>query len=543
MKRKFELPRKPQLNYKDMSQAELVAHCERQEEAIAELSQNMNRLMEMIRLNSQRKYGSSGDSVPCPEGMEQLYLFNEAETTALPGAPEPTFDEATVKTPRKPKQKGKRNQDFRDLKVTVIEHELPVDLQVCPVCASSLHDMKVEITRTLKLVPAHFEVEEHRRHVYTCRACEKTQGEGDKIPFVRANMPNLPIPGSFATPELIAGIINSKYTNALPLARIEREFDRMDSVRISRQNMSNWILHCSEEYFSRIYTHMRSTLLSKDVLHGDETWTKVVQQDGRESTKKCYIWVYCSGAHAEPIVYYEFHENRAAESAKEFLKDYKGFLHTDGYEVYHRLDPGITVVGCLAHIKRKFTDAIKALSPEEQKKTICFKGQEYCDYLFHVEKKYKDADPAERHKKRLDLLKPVMDAFLLWLQQTKPLTVPKSQAYEAVNYALNQWPYFKNILLDGRLELTNNLVERSIRPFTIGRKNWVTMKTDRGAHGSSMVYSIVQTALANDLKVYEYLVYLLKQMPNTDFNQSPELIGKFVPWSKELPANCYKTKE
>jgi len=329
--------------------------------------------------------------------------------------------------------------------------------------------MKVEVTKTLKLVPAHFEVEEHRRHVYTCRACEKAQGEGDKIPFVRADMPNLPIPGSFATPELISGIINSKYTNAMPLARIEREFDRMDSVRISRQNMSNWILQCSEEYFSRIYTHMRNTLLSKDVLHADETWTKVVQQDGRESKKKCYMWVYCSGEHDEPIVYYEFHESRASESAKEFLKDYAGYLHSDGYEVYHSLGPKITVVGCLAHIKRKFTDAIKALSPEEQKKTTCFKGQEYCDCLFHIEKKYKDVSPEERYSKRLTLLKPVMDAFLTWLNETKPLTVPKSHAYEAVNYALNQWPYFENVLLDGRLELTNNLVERSIRPFTIGR--------------------------------------------------------------------------
>jgi transposase len=537
------LPEKPQLNYKEMSQAELAARCERQDKAIAELTQNVNRLIEMIRLNTQRKFGTSGDSVAYPEGLEQLNFFNEAEATACQGEPEPTFEEATAKTPRKPKQKGKREQDFRDLTVTVIEHELPAEQQVCPVCVSPLHDMKVEVTRTLKLVPAHFEVEEHRRHVYTCRACEKTQGEGDKIPFVRADMPNLPIPGSFATPELIAGIINSKYTNAMPLARIEREFDRMDSVRISRQNMSNWILQCSEEYFSRIHSHMKSTLLSKDVLHADETWVKVVQQDGRESKKKCYMWVYCSGAHDEPIVYYEFHESRASKSAKEFFKDYAGYLHSDGYEVYHRLGSGITVVGCLAHIKRKFTDAIKALSPEEQKNTVCFKGQEYCDYLFHIEKKYKDAEPEERHRKRLALLKPVMDAFLLWLKETKPLTVPKSQAYDAVNYALNQWPYFENILLDGRLDPTNNLVERNIRPFTIGRKNWVTMKTDRGAHDSSMVYSIILTALANDLKVYDYLVYLLKQMPNTDFDQRPELIGKFVPWSKELPANCYKTKK
>lgn len=542
MKYKIELPLKPQLNYMEMSQAELVAHCEKQDQAIAELGQNMNRLMEMIRLSNHQKYGTSGDSVTYPEGLEQLCLFNEVEATALQGATEPTFEEVTEKTPRKRKQKGKREQDFKELKVTIIEHELPEDQQICPVCASPLHDMKVEVTKTLKLVPAHFEVEEHHRHVYTCRECEKNQGEDDKIPFVRADMPNLPIPGSFATPELIAGIINSKYTNALPLARIEKEFDRMDSVRISRQNMSNWVLKCSEDYFSRIYTHMRSTLLRKDVLHADETWTRVVQQDGRDAKKKCYVWVYCSGEHDEPIIYYEFHESRASESAQEFLKDYTGFLHTDGYEVYHHLDPGITVVGCLAHIKRKFTDAIKALSPEEQKKTVCFKGQEYCDYLFHIEKKYKDTKPEERYNKRLTLLKPVMDAFLVWLKETKPLTVPKSHAYEAINYALNQWPYFKNVLIDGRLELTNNLVERSIRPFTLGRKNWVTMKTDRGAIDSSIVYSIVQTALANNLKIYEYLVYLLKEMPNTDFNCYPDQIEKFVPWSKELPPICYKTK-
>jgi len=128
----------------------------------------------------------------------------------------------------------------------------------------------------------------------------------------------------------------------------------------------------------------------------------------------------------------------------------------------------------------------------------------------------------------------MMDAFLAWLKEVKPLLVPKSYAFEAVNYALNQWPYFENVLLDGRLELTNNRVERSLRPFTIGRNNWVMMKTDRGAHDSAMIYSIVQTALANNLKVYEYLVYLLKEMPNTDFNKHPERIEKFVPWSKRI---------
>ena len=440
-------PQKPQQNYLEMSHEALASLCQQQSIAIAELTNN---LMEMIRLGNQKKYGASGDSVPYPEGIEQMSLFNEAEATADLSSEEPTFAKATKRTPRKPKQKGKKEQDFKDLKVTVIEHVIDEDKRVCPICNNGLHDLKVEVTKTLKLIPAHFEVEEHHRHVYTCRECENNQGEGDKIPFVRADMPNLPIPGSYATPELIAGIINSKYTNAMPLARIEREFDRMDSVSISRQNMSNWILKCAEDYFSLIHEHMRKTLLAKQVLHADETWTKVVQQDGRDVKKKCYYWVYCSGVYDDPIIYYEYHPSRASEAAESFLKDYKGYLHTDGYEVYHRLAPEITVVGCLAHIKRKFSDAIKSLNEEDRKETVCFKGQEYCDYLFHIEKKYKDCSPEERLNKRLTLLKPVMDAFLSWLKETEPLTIPKSPAYEAINYALNQWTYFENVLLDGR---------------------------------------------------------------------------------------------
>ncbi len=187
-------PHKTQLNYREMSQAELAAHCERQDKVIAELTQNMNRLMEMIRLSTHKKYGTSGDSVAYPADMEQLCFFNEPEATAQPGETEPTFEEATTKTPRKPKQKGKREQDFKGLKVTVIEHELPAEQQVCPVCDSSLHDMKVEVTRTLKLVPAHFEVEEHRHHVYTCRECEKLKVKAIKSPSFVLTCPTCRFP-------------------------------------------------------------------------------------------------------------------------------------------------------------------------------------------------------------------------------------------------------------------------------------------------------------------------------------------------------------
>lgn len=526
-----------------MSARQLEELVHSQQDEINNLKQEISNIMSMIRLNSDKKFGSSGDNVPYPEGYEQLSFFNEAEKYGRTGEPEPTLESATQKVPKKPKEKGKKDRDLSGLAVTVIEHELPEAKQHCPVCGSDLHEMKVEVTRVLKLVPAHFEVEEHRRHVYTCRECEHSQDEGEKIPFIRAAMPELPIAGSFASPELLAAIINSKYVNHLPLARIEREFFRMDSVDISRQTMSNWMLTIAERYLGLIHKKMKENLLEMEVIHADETYCTVAFEDGKQSKKKCYMWVYCSGRYGTPIIYYEYHTSRAAEAADEFLKDYKGICHTDGYEVYHSLNPEIMVVGCLAHIKRKFSDAIKSIEPEKQKDTFCYRGQEYCDALFHVEKRLKELSPEERYEKRQIELKPVMDAFFAWLNEVFPKTVPDSPAYKAFQYALNQWPYFQNILLDGRTEATNNRCERSLRPFTQGRRNWMTIKTNRGGSSSAAIYSVVQSALENNLKVYDYLVYLFKEMPSENFTLNPDAINKYVPWSEALPKECYKTKE
>lgn len=541
MIKKNDFTQKSKAKYDEMNSDELLGVIQKQETEILGLKQELKNLVAMVQLGNSQKYGKSGDSMPYPEGVEQLSFFNEAEKYGRKEDPEPSFESATAKVPKKPKEKGKKERDLSGLTVTIIDHELPEEKQACTVCGNELHEMKIEVTKLLKLIPAHFEVEEHRRHVYTCRECEKTQGEDDAIPFVRADMPNIPLPGSFASAELLAGIINSKYVNHMPLARIESEFNRMDSVVISRQTMSNWMLKISEQYMALLNRRMKEMLLTKPILHVDETYCTVAYEDGTESQKKCYMWVYCTGVHDIPIVYYEFHNTRGFEAVEEFMKNYSGFIHSDGYEVYHKLGSEITVVGCLAHIKRKFSDAIKSLGEEEKKNTCCYKGQEYCDAIFHMEKRLADLSPEERYEKRLIQVKPIMDAFFAWLEETFPQTVPDSPAYKAVQYALNQWEYFKNILLDGRLECTNNLVERSIRPFAQGRANWMTIKTNRGGSSSAAIYSVVQTALANNLKVYDYLVYLFKEMPNVDLNNHPERIDQFVPWSKELPANCYKS--
>ena len=373
MTQKSDSTLKAQLNDEAMSPSELLRIVQRLEAENHGLKQELSNLISLIRLNNSQKYGKSGDNVPYPEGVEQLSFFNEAEKYGCKEEPEPSFESATSKAPKKPKEKGKKERDLSGLAVTVIEYELPETEQICPVCAKELHEMKVEVTKTLKLIPAHFEVEEHRRDVYTCRECERTQSEGDRLPFVRAQMPQLPLPGSFASAELLAGIINSKYVNHMPLARIESEFGRMDSVVISRQTMSNWMLKIAEQYMLPLNDRMKEVLLAKPILHADETPCIVAYEDGAQSRKKCYMWVYCTGIHDIPMVYYEFHATRGFEAAEEFLKNYSGFLHSDGYEVYHKLRPEITVVGCLAHMKRKFSEAIKSLKDEEKKQTCCYK--------------------------------------------------------------------------------------------------------------------------------------------------------------------------
>ncbi len=402
--------------------------------------------------------------------------------------------------------------------------------------------MKVEITRLLKFIPARFEVEEHHRHVYTCRECAKHDDGIDlKIPFIRAAMPNTLIPGSFTTPELVAAIINAKYVCAMPLARQQQEFERY-SVALSRQTMSNWLLRCADDYFSLLCRRMREIMLTRDVLHGDETPVQVANETDRPATSKSYMWVYCTGVHDEtPMVYYDYHPTRSKEAALSFLGTYKGYLHADGYEVYHRLSPDITVVGCLAHVKRGFSDAIKSLPKEEQRRAASYEGVQFCDTIFHIDKKLNDCTPAERKLKRLTLLKPVMVAFHDWLVRMQANALPKSYLSEAVNYTLNQWTYLENVLQDGRLELTNNRGERSIRAFTIGRKNWVMHNTPEGATASAMIYSLTESAKSNQLKPYNYLVYILKEMANTDLVNHPELIDQFLPWSKTLSPDCYKT--
>ena len=268
------------------------------------------------------------------------------------------------------------------------------------------------------------------------------------------------------------------------------------------------------------------------MLHADETTLQVLKEPGRSSTSKSYMWLYrTSGCTKQAIVLYEYQSTRKAEHAEHFLQGFSGWLHADGYQGYHKLPGNIRVVGCWAHARRKFDEALQTLPKEMQKDSPAAIGECYCSRLFKLEQAFAELTPEERYEKRLEQEKPVLDALLSWANETQAKTAPKSALGRAIHYLLEQWPYLTRYLEDGRLELSNNRAERSIKPFVMGRKNWLFANTPGGAQASAMIYSLIETAKENKLDPYKYLLWVLQSAPG--LSQADEF------WAEKLlPANA-----
>jgi hypothetical protein len=280
---------------------------------------------------------------------------------------------------------------------------------------------------------------------------------------------------------------------------------------------------------------LKKELLKRDVLHADETTLQVLHEPGKPAQSKSYMWLYrTSGDTQKSIVLYEYQPNRKWEHPETFLKGFKGYLHADGYEGYHNLPHDFIVVGCFAHMRRKFDEALKVLPEADREGNGAMIGKRYCDQLFKNERDFVDMKPFERFGKRMELSKPLLDEFFKWAQSSTLKVLPKSLLGMAVNYAMSQRVYLERFLLDGRLEISNNRAERSIKPFVIGRKNWLFANTSNGAMASSVIYSIIETAKENHLKPFEYLVFLLKNIPNATTGK----LDDFLPWSGYIPASC-----
>ena len=499
-----------------------------QRKKISELESRVDLLMEALRLARHKQFGASSEKSE-DSLMEQLsFLFNEAEVFSV--AEKEAEENVTVVAAHKRHKKHEYTLDSipEGIPVEQVEHRLEGEDLICPQCGDIMTEIGKEVVRTMKIIPAQTVVKEDVYYTYVCKKCSENADEGCETPVVKAPREKNIIPGSFATPEAIAHIMTQKFVLGSPLYRQEQEINRK-GIHLSRQTMSNWILKATEDYLAPVYEQLHKELLKRDVLHADETTLQVLHEPGKAPQSESYMWLYrTSGDTDKPIVMYEYQPGRGAKHPKEFLTGYKGYLHTDGYAGYHDLGKDITVVGCWAHLRRKFDEAVKSLPKGKVKGSSASQGLTYCNLLFGIEQEIADKIAEERYKERLEQAKPILDAMFAWANSRT--AAPKSALGKAFHYLKEQWPYLTNYQKDGRLEISNNRAERSIKPFVIDQKNFLFANTPKGATGSAIMFSLIQTAIENGLDPYKYLTWLLKQAKDADLSRS-EIIQSLLPWN------------
>ena len=509
--------------------AELQAENEQLKREVAKLKILNDWYLEQIRLAAHRRFGSSSEKTECPE---QLGMFNEPEMLA-----DDVPEQEEISYTRK-KRKGKRKEFYEGLPTEQVVHELPEDQRICPECSGSLHACGHEVLRReVEVIPAQVRAVEHVQTVYGCRDCEQNAVD-NAPPMVKADVPAPVISGSgIASPSLVSFIMCNKYVLALPLYRQEQELGRI-GVYISRQTMVNWMITAATRWLAPIYSLLRTDLLQSDNLHADETTVQVIKEDGRNAKQKSYMWMYHTAKDSpRQVALFEYQPTREGEHPLNFLADFQGFLHVDGYSGYKKLEEqGVTIVECWVHARRKFDECLKSLKKEDRESAIANIGLNYCNKLFELERKFDDEELShENRAERRNLeSKPVAEAFFAWAESILEESLPKSKLKQAVGYAVNQRKWLENFLLDGRLELSNNRAERTIRPFTVGRKNWLFSYCAKGAKASAIIYSIIETAQANGLVPMLYLQYLFEKLPNMQTGQ----FAKCLPWNPDVQEIC-----
>lgn len=531
-----------QVDLKGMSRRELEDYAMSKSLESEELSAKLAWYEEQLKLSRSKKFGKSSEKTH--EG--QISIFNEAEETAYADmSGEPSIDKA-LPANKSGKKKGHRKQMLATLPSETIEYTLSEEEQICPVCGEALHDMTTDVRSEIILIPARTIVKKHVTHSYSCRNCEKN---AISVPIIKASSPAPLIKGSICSASLISYIINNKYVLALPLYRQEQEFRRL-GMDITRQNMSNWLIKVAKGYLLPIYRLLHEELIGHDVIHADETTVEVLKEPGRGASSNSYMWLYRTGEESDKqIALFEYRQGRSGDFPKEFLSGFKGYLHTDGYSGYNKLvntdedPPPVVRVGCWAHARRKYDEALRPLTEtQKQAASLTRKGLAYCNMLFSFEREWAELDADTRLIKRSEIAAPIVNEYFAWVKATAEIALAQSGLGKAVDYSLRQEAYLRNYLRDGRLEISNNLAERTIKPFVIGRKNWLFSNTPGGAESSAVIYSIVQTAMDNGLNAAAYIEFILNEMPNIDITIKDNA-RTLLPWSERIPDSAKQRQD
>ena len=464
---------------------------------------------------------------------DQMSIFDEAEVEADPKAPEPDIEQArNYMVKRYP---GKSAELLKNLPRTKRLLSLNEEDRLCIECGDNLVSVGEEFVRTeIEFIPAKVQVIDYYREIFECRTCRK-----NGYPYMeKAPMPDSVIQHSMASPSTIAWIMHQKFVNAIPLYRQEKEWKSL-GVKLGRCTMANWLIISLRDWLIPLVDLMHKKLLTESHLHIDETTVQVLNEENRKDINKSYMWIYGTGKSSPiPIRIFEYQPGRSGKYPVEFLKGFKGYIHTDAYSGYNKV-PGVTRCLCWAHLRRKFVDAIPT-DIKDPSSDIASKGIEFCNKLFKIEKELEEMKlkPDKIKTKRLELEKPVLDAFWSWIESMLSAKnrkiLPKGKLSTALNYAMNNREGFMNYLLDGNCVISNNLAENSIRPFTIGRKNWLFSGSPRGASTSAAIYSLIETAKANGLSTYKYLNHILKELPGL----APEFLEEYLPWDENIQKIC-----
>ena len=522
-----------QLNITIAAQTQLIASLQKSLDAAnereAEQSKQLAAFKEQIDFLTKKLFGTSSERrMDDIEG--QLHLFNEAEILQKEVVMIPDI-ESTVKAHTR-KAKTTLEEKIKGIPVEEILVDLSEEEKTCPQCNTQLKLIGRETIRhEIEYIPAQVKVKKYVSLHYGCPECKETE----EPYIIKAKTEQKPLmKHSLASSSSVAWTMYQKYANGMPLYRQEKDWKQY-GIELSRSTLANWIIYNAYQYLEPLYEYFHRCLLKRKFLMADETTTQVLDEPGRRPQSKSYMWLYRTGEDGNPtIILYGYSETRSGDNAKAFLKGFQGYLACDGYQGYNKV-PNMKRCSCWAHVRRYLIDAVPK-GKEYDYSNPAVQGVQYCNKLFEYEDwiNKKNVSFEERKVLRLQKEKPILEAFWSWFDSQKP--IKNSRMDKAVTYIQNRRDTLETYLEDGRCSFSNNLSENAIRPFTLGRKNWLFSESPEGAKASATVYTMVEMAKAHDLNIYKYLKYLLDQRPSLKW--SDEQLEKLAPWSSEVKQLC-----
>lgn len=469
-----------------------------------------------------------GEQINLFETTQELAkeLFKEQKKIAVP---------SYQRTARQP---GVRAEMLENIPKEVEEYIISPE-ENCSECGAELKVIGKKLIRTeVEFIPAKLKVVQVLQEVAKCTNCGKEGSENPKDHFQKAAIPTPVLHHSIATASLVAQVMYQKFAMGIPFNRQENDWYRMGLV-LPRSNMANWTIRCSEEWLKPIYNRIHEELLKCEVLHMDETRIQCNKEEGKQASSDSFMWVMRSAACEEiKAAFFHYSRSRSGDVAKQLLQGFHGYLTTDAYSAYEKAE-NIKRNLCWAHCRRYFIESIPLDNKgKEISGSKGAEGREFINLLFKLEDEIKEMSYDEKKEKRQEASRAILDAFWSWVEETSAISTTNENLTKALNYAKNQKKYLETFLEDGRLPISNNLCEANIKPYAVARRAWLFADTPKGATANAILYTLVESAKANILDVYEYLKYVLEAMPNTDFKNHPELLDKYLPWSKDLPEEC-----